>query len=75
MKISADLVTFTAEILNGKLHFLCSEAFENNLYALGVFIDLSKVFDTVDKKARIIWYNRQQPQLDKKLSFKQETIY
>ena len=24
------------------------EAFETNLYALGVFIDLSKVFDTVD---------------------------
>ena len=24
------------------------EAFENNLYTLGVFIDLSKVFDTVD---------------------------
>ena len=22
---TADLVTFTAEILNGKLHFLCSE--------------------------------------------------
>ena len=24
----ADLVTFTEEILNGKLHFLCSEALE-----------------------------------------------
>ena len=24
-QFSADLVTFTAEILNGKLHFLCSE--------------------------------------------------
>ena len=25
-KFSADLVTFTEEILNGKLHFLCSVA-------------------------------------------------
>ena len=24
MKFSADLVTFTEEILNGKLHFLCN---------------------------------------------------
>ena len=24
-KIPADLITFTQEILNGKLHFLCSE--------------------------------------------------
>ena len=24
-KFTADLVTFTEEILNGKLHFLCSE--------------------------------------------------
>ena len=26
MKFPADLVTFTTEILNGKLHFLCSDA-------------------------------------------------
>ena len=26
----ADLVTFTEEILNGKLHFLCSEALRTN---------------------------------------------
>ena len=25
MKFPVDLVTFTEEILNGKLHFLCSE--------------------------------------------------
>ena len=25
---SADLVTFTEEILHGKLHFLCSDLFE-----------------------------------------------
>ena len=25
----ADLVTFTEEILNGKLHFLCSEVLNN----------------------------------------------
>ena len=27
MKFPADLVTFTEEILNGKLYFLCSESF------------------------------------------------
>ena len=33
---SADLVTFTEEILNGKLHFLCSE----NYLPRFVFSDL-----------------------------------
>ena len=38
------------------------EAFENNLYTLCVFIDLSKAFDTIGHTillknlARIIWY-------------------
>ena len=27
---SADLVTFTEEIVNGKLHFLCSQKDKNN---------------------------------------------
>ena len=27
MKCTADLVTFTEEILNGKLHFMCSDMF------------------------------------------------
>ena len=29
-KFPADLVTFTEEILNGKLHFLCSASCSNN---------------------------------------------
>ena len=33
---SADLVTFTEEILNGKIHFLCSVLLDLNC---GVFID------------------------------------
>ena len=38
----ADLVTFTEEILNGKLHFLCSVLFLKNDYAIqdGFCIDL-----------------------------------
>ena len=28
---TADLVTFTEEILNGKLHFLCSESSKNKI--------------------------------------------
>ena len=35
MKFPADLVTFTQEILNGKLHFLCSAEFG------GIFIDFN----------------------------------
>ena len=30
---SADLVTVTEEILNGKLHFLCSDGLERNKFA------------------------------------------
>ena len=41
----ADLVTFTEEILNGKLHFLCS--------AMSVMIDYSKTFDTIDHESLI----------------------
>ena len=38
IKDFADLVTFTEEILNGKLHFLCSSSFEEqttHLWNLG----------------------------------------
>ena len=34
---TADLATFTEEILNGKLHFLCSEYIVNNLTLEMVF--------------------------------------
>ena len=33
-KETADLVTFTEEILNGKLHFLCSVAYRLQKYTL-----------------------------------------
>ena len=32
MQETADLVTFTEEILNGKLHFLCSATCQNLTY-------------------------------------------
>ena len=32
-KETADLVTFTKEILNGKLHALCSDSMEYNIEA------------------------------------------
>ena len=41
-KIPADLVTFTEEILNGKLHFFCS-AWSNNK-ALGISWKINTVF-------------------------------
>ena len=30
--VSADLITFTEKILNGKLHFLCSEDFQSSFF-------------------------------------------
>ena len=49
--VSADLVTFTEEILNGKLHFLCSVRNLSNIYGkaflakylLGFFVDVCHV--------------------------------
>ena len=32
MLTKSDLVTFTEEILNGKLHFLCSDYYCTNVY-------------------------------------------
>ena len=36
----ADLVTFTEEILNGKLHFLCSESKGFNTYKASKLLEL-----------------------------------
>ena len=37
IKFSADLVTFTEEILNGKLHFLCSDNSSQDEFLLEYF--------------------------------------
>ena len=65
---TADLVIFTEEILNGKLHFLCSELFQEadigecGLFAL-VFIEnvllffensITAKFDLVYMRCRIL---------------------
>ena len=36
----ADLVTFTEEILNGKLHLMCSEAFPFQLSIFEILLNL-----------------------------------
>ena len=46
---SADLVTFTEEILNGKLHFLCSACWVILMWDLLVLVDEMHV----DKN---VWY-------------------
>ena len=46
-KFPADLVTFTEEILNGKLHFLCSEVNpgqENRANTFGTFTNRFRFF-------------------------------
>ena len=37
LQFSADLVTFTEEIFNGKLHFLCSDPFDATTVFLWLF--------------------------------------
>ena len=46
---TADLVTFTEEILNGKLHFLCSERFLASVFFLIVIFQkfANSVFQTI----------------------------
>ena len=39
---TADLVTFTEEILNGKLHFLCSDVCEESSYPIWCLFKHSK---------------------------------
>ena len=41
---TADLITFTEEILNGKLYFLCSESFKNKLKYSQVNLNVDIVF-------------------------------
>ena len=36
--LPADLVTFTEEILNGKLHFLCSDTYNEVFIAIKIVI-------------------------------------
>ena len=51
-QFSADLVTFTEEILNGKLHFLCSFLYvllgHSGLQTIGILLFVTSL-DQVDK--------------------------
>ena len=42
LQFRTDLVTFTEEILNGKLQFLCSACFPSNFLLLALFILMLK---------------------------------
>ena len=49
-KFPADLVTFTEEILNGKLHFLCSVVFKNKSHL--TFTCSKTAIETLEKGVR-----------------------
>ena len=49
----ADMVTFTEEIINGKLHFLCSEFF---LFFLTAFLDELLFWTFFLKKGQVYWF-------------------
>ena len=55
----ADLVTFTEEILDGKLHFLCSESVANlgSDITAGYFNHLSQGNGSVVKKILVLLRN------------------
>ena len=50
---TADLVTFTEEILNGKLHFSCSE--ESNAFAILLFVSRIKLILELCQNFYLIW--------------------
>ena len=50
-KFPADLVTFTEKILNGKLHFLCSEKF-----GLLIIKEMNMVFILIGNRLSILQY-------------------
>ena len=40
---AADFVTFTEEILNGELHFLCSDAHTNDILIFSLLLGIMKL--------------------------------
>ena len=53
---TADLVTFTKEILNGKLHFLCSET-DLHVFDITVTTGLNPFMHNVEKWPNILKNN------------------
>ena len=49
---TADLVTFTEEILKGKLHFLCSEKNDLFLGKLGIEKEKGNIFSLIFHRKR-----------------------
>ena len=58
LQSTADLVTFTEEILNGKLHFLCSDV------SIGSFFSLvrNEQGDLLCKSSYLVWMRENEAQ-------------